>query len=108
MGRCVGHGRPTGGLMSKLSEYQDKYETARFERSDDGILQVTLHADGGPWQMGRVSHDEMPEIFRDVAEDLENVVLILAGTGDEWSGPLGYDVPFPRNETQQWEYIHWV
>jgi hypothetical protein len=33
--------------MSKLEDYANKYRTIRMERLD-GILQMTLHTDGGP------------------------------------------------------------
>jgi hypothetical protein len=33
--------------MSRLEDYANKYQCARFERRD-GILLMTLHTDGGP------------------------------------------------------------
>ena len=42
-----------------FSDYADKYQTIRMERRD-GILQVTLHTDGGALQWGLLPHRELP------------------------------------------------
>ena len=34
--------------MSSQPGYFDRYETMRFERTDNGILTVRLHSNGGP------------------------------------------------------------
>jgi hypothetical protein len=39
--------------MSKLHDYANKYKCVRFERRD-GILQMTLHTDGGSLRCGVV------------------------------------------------------
>ncbi len=38
--------------MSKFEEYQSKYKHVTMERRD-GIIQMTLHSEGRPAQMGR-------------------------------------------------------
>lgn len=72
--------------MSQLSDYSDKYECIRMERRD-GILQLTLHTDGGSLKWGLGPHRELPLAFYEIANDPENKVVILTGTGDEFSGP---------------------
>jgi len=72
--------------MSRLDEYADKYDCARMERRD-GILQVTLHTDGASLRWGLGPHSELPNAFADIARDRDNRVVILTGTGDEFSGP---------------------
>jgi len=72
--------------MPKLSEYENKYECIKFERRDE-ILQMTLHTNGGSLRWGLVPHRELPAAFFDVANDYENKVVILTGTGDEFTGP---------------------
>jgi enoyl-CoA hydratase/carnithine racemase len=66
--------------MSKLEDYARKYKTIRMERRN-GILQMTLHTDGGPLRWGFVPHGELPEAFYDVGSDRENRVVIITGTG---------------------------
>src|ERR1700758_1486350 len=72
--------------MSTLEDYANKYQSVRFERRD-GILQMTLHTDGNSLRWGFGPHGELPEAFHDVGADRDNRVVILTGTGSEFSGP---------------------
>jgi enoyl-CoA hydratase/carnithine racemase len=71
--------------MATLDTYATKYRTIRMERRD-GILQLTFHTDGGPLRWGMLPHGEFPDAFADIARDRENRVVIMTGTGDEFSG----------------------
>ena len=48
--------------MSKFESYANKYKTIRMERRN-GILQMTLHTDGGSLRWGFLPHGELPEAF---------------------------------------------
>ena len=72
--------------MTRFEDYAGKYQTVRMERTD-GILQMTLHTNGGPFQWGAVPHQELPEAFADIGRDPENQIVIMTGTGDAFSGP---------------------
>jgi enoyl-CoA hydratase/carnithine racemase len=71
--------------MATFDTYSTKYQTIRMERRD-GILQLTFHTDGGPLRWGMLPHGEFPDAFADIARDRENRVVIMTGTGDEFSG----------------------
>ena len=73
-------------LRTNLEDYQEKYETISFRR-EDGILEVTLGTDGGPLKWGRQAHAELEEAFLNIGRDRENQLVILTGTGSEFSGP---------------------
>ncbi|SLN28178.1 6-oxocamphor hydrolase [Aquimixticola soesokkakensis] len=73
--------------MRKFDAYKDRYQTLKMERDAEGILLLTCHTDGGPLRWGALPHEEWPEAFHDIAMDRENRVIILTGTGDEFSGP---------------------
>ena len=60
--------------MSKLEDYANKYQCARFERRD-GILQMTLHTDGGPFQWNLDAQVELATAFGDVGADRDNRVV---------------------------------
>jgi 1,4-dihydroxy-2-naphthoyl-CoA synthase len=95
--------------MTRLEDYANKYQTIRFERRD-GILQMTLHTDGGPLRWGFLPHAELPEAFYDVGADRENRVVILTGTGAEFSGPRATPgtSSFPsRPSNDRIDRIHW-
>ena len=73
--------------MRKFDDYKNSYETLKMERDEDGILLLTAHTDDGPLRWGALPHEEWPHAFHDIAMDRENRVIILTGTGDEFSGP---------------------
>ncbi|QPF90704.1 enoyl-CoA hydratase/isomerase family protein [Bradyrhizobium commune] len=72
--------------MSTFENYADRYQCAKLERRD-GILQITLHTNGGPLQWSKLAHLELPELFRKVGDDYGNRVIILTGAGNEFCGP---------------------
>ncbi|MPZ57826.1 MAG: enoyl-CoA hydratase/isomerase family protein [Rhizobiales bacterium] len=81
-------------LRTKLDDYANKYKTIRMRR-EDGILEMTLHTDGGSLRWGRLPHAELEEAFLNVGRDRDNKVIILTGTGEEFSGPA------PDSETNR-------
>jgi len=70
-----------------LQDYENNFETIRLRR-EDGILEMTLHTAGGPLQWGRKPHAELEQAFLDIGRDRENQVVIMTGTGQEFSGPV--------------------
>ena len=60
--------------MSRLEDYATKYQTVRMERRH-GILQMTLHTEGGPLRWGFLPHRELPEAFYDVGVRLKGSEL---------------------------------
>ena len=92
--------------MASFDQYSDKFETVTMTRRD-GILQMTLHTNGGPLQWGEAPHRELPEAFRDVGSDPENKVVIMTGTGDAFSGPPGTRQSRPKRTPQQWDKTYW-
>ncbi|MCP5087246.1 MAG: enoyl-CoA hydratase/isomerase family protein [Rhodobacteraceae bacterium] len=74
-------------LRTRLESYQDKYETINFSR-ENGVLEMTLVTDGGPLRWNRRAHAELEEAFLNIGRDRDNQVVIMTGTGDEFSGPV--------------------
>lgn len=69
--------------MTKLSDYENRYRTVRFERQG-GVLEARMHTEGGEalWGVTREGHhNELGLAFADIARDLENRVVIFTGTG---------------------------
>ena len=71
--------------MSRLEDYATKYSSIAMRR-ENGILEMRFHTDGGSLRWGLIPHGELPDAFADVGRDRENRVIILTGTGDEFSG----------------------
>jgi enoyl-CoA hydratase/carnithine racemase len=68
----------------RLSEYQSRYDTVNLVRTDDGVLELTIHTRGGEAMWGtseRSLHNELGLAFADIARDPQNKVLVLTGTG---------------------------
>jgi enoyl-CoA hydratase/carnithine racemase len=69
-----------------LDVYSKEYSLVDFQRSEDGILELRLHTDGGPMVWGRGAHVELERMWEDVALDQANQVVILTGTGEFFIG----------------------
>src|SRR5271154_6389112 len=64
-----------------FEEYKDKFPHIKMERSEDGILLMTLHnGEGGEFEWSFDNHHEVGFVWRDVSADHENKVIILTGS----------------------------
>lgn len=91
--------------MSKFDDYKDKYDHVRMERRD-GILQMTLHTDGGPLLWASGPHEELGYCFTDVSADVENKVVIFTGTGDDFIAKR-QPRPAPTVSSKVWDGTYW-
>src|SRR5271154_6422391 len=69
--------------MSNLKDYGDKYANVRMRR-EDGVLEVTLHRDGGPLVWGPDIHRDLPHVWDDIGADPQTKVVILTNAGGEF------------------------
>src|SRR6266851_5898247 len=69
--------------MSNFEEYANKYKHVKMERRD-GILQFTLHTNGGSVIWDFQAHSDTAHALGDVARDRDNKVIILTGAGDNF------------------------
>ena len=70
--------------VDPLHVYRERYaEHARISRSN-GIVEVQMHTAGRSAMWSLELHNALPRLFRDIANDRANEVLILTGTGDHW------------------------
>jgi len=75
-----------------FAEYKDSYKNYKFELSDEGVLFMQCHTDGGPLHWEWSSHDAMADAFADIAGDREIKVVIHTGTGDTYNHSWGRPV----------------
>ena len=92
--------------MASLEQYADKYQHVRMERRN-GILQITLHSDGGSLQWGAGPHRELPQVFRDIGSDPDNRVIIMTGVGEAFTGPRGTAETRPKRTPAEWDATYW-
>jgi hypothetical protein len=70
---------------TRFSEYHDRYANYRFELTDDGILFMQCHTNGGSLVWDWRAHDQLSDAFADIAGDREIKVLIHTGTGGNYN-----------------------
>jgi len=96
-------------LRVRLDDYRDKYASISMHR-EEGILQITLGTDGGPLQWGRQAHAELEEAFLNIGRDRQNQVVIMTGTGDEFSGPVAEaesNRAAHKQTAEEWSELGW-
>jgi len=77
---------------SRYAEYKDSYANYSFELSEEGVLFMQCHTNGGPLEWVWESHDAMADAFADVAGDREIKVVIHTGTGENYNANWGKPV----------------
>ncbi len=94
----------------QFGEYRDKYQGIRFSRDAAGVLEMQLHTRSGPALWGtslKSLHAELGHAFRDVAQDYENKVVVLTGTGDSFCAAMDPEERFPEPSlAAMWPRIH--
>ena len=71
--------------LTKFEEYRDRYSDSYvLEKTDDGILLMRMHTDGGPvnWNKAVLS---TPDLFADIAGDRDVRIVIYTGTGENFN-----------------------
>ncbi|GII97033.1 enoyl-CoA hydratase/isomerase family protein [Sinosporangium siamense] len=82
-----------------LEEYSARYADFFRMRREDGIIEVRLHTDDGPYAHTHAAHNAWPRVWQEIGNDPGNQVLIITGTGDRWmtGNPKGMN-PKPASE----------
>jgi len=96
-------------LRVRFEDYCDKYSSISMRR-EDGILEITLGTDGGPLHWGRQPHAELEEAFLNIGRDRQNQVVIMTGTGEEFSGPVAEaesNRAAHRQTPDEWAELGW-
>lgn len=87
----------------KLSDYENKYENFKLERTG-GILLITVHTDGGAVTWTQSVDEQIAYLMHDVACDRENKCVILTGAGGAWCENLDGEA-FDINTPEKWDNI---
>jgi enoyl-CoA hydratase/carnithine racemase len=85
--------------MSRFETYSDSFPNARLARSETGVLEVTLHTDGGILVFNGHTHEQFVDLFHAIGSDPDNRVVILTGSGSafmETITPEAFDFFTPR------------
>ena len=88
--------------MTQFATYRDSFPNARLTRSKTGVLEITLHTDGGTLVFNGHTHEQFVDLFHAIGSDPDNRVVILTGSGKafmesispegfDFFSPVGYD-----------------
>jgi enoyl-CoA hydratase/carnithine racemase len=93
-------------VAPRFEDYKDKYQNISFKR-EDGILEVSLHTDGGSLRWGSLAHEECGFAFTDISTDRENKVVIITGTGDAFCNDfIGGSFGQVKGNPQTWDLMY--
>jgi enoyl-CoA hydratase/carnithine racemase len=93
--------------VADFTTYADRYQFVKLQRTD-GILQLTLHHQGGEAVWGAAQggiHAELGDAFARIGEDADNRVVIVTGTGDAFLRNMDLSGTEQIN-TQYWYRIY--
>jgi enoyl-CoA hydratase/carnithine racemase len=86
--------------------YFSRFEHMNITRTADGVLEVRFTTDNGPIVFTGKDHHDFVEAFSQIAQDRDNKVVILTGTGNEWfaqiDGPSLGDITNPKEWSKPW------
>jgi enoyl-CoA hydratase/carnithine racemase len=74
-------------VLASFDQYSVAYRHVRMKRTD-GVIELTLHSDGGSLVWGDAPHTELGYCFADVAADPDNRVVVLSGAGSDFIAEL--------------------
>jgi enoyl-CoA hydratase/carnithine racemase len=89
----------------RFEAYSERYDHLRMRR-EDGILEVTMHSDGGSIKWGFEAHEELGYAFAEIGADSENEVIILAGAGEDYLGEEDLTDSPDMDMPELWAKVH--
>lgn len=89
-----------------FDDYQDLFkDNYRLSRREDGVVLAEAHTKGGPVQLSVENHRSVGQLFRTLASDPKNELLIFTGSGPTFMmnvDPLGFELE--KKDLHYWAY----
>jgi enoyl-CoA hydratase/carnithine racemase len=90
----------------EFDEYKERFKDHyRLTRRADGVILAEAHTRGGPVQLCVENHRSVGQLFKTIAADPKNEVLIYTGTGANFMmnvDPEGFKLE--KEDLQHWSY----
>jgi enoyl-CoA hydratase/carnithine racemase len=98
-----------------FDEYRNEYPHWKMDRTEDGILLLQFHKDGGEADWSYDIHHETAMLWSKVGSDHETKVIIVTGTGEAflrreatYAGVVDReDMDDPQRRAVEWIDAHW-
>ena len=86
--------------------YFTSYRSLRLSRDAQGVLLVEFHTTGGPLTFTAQDHTEFVDAFYRIAQDRENKIVILTGTGGEFIPGIDFSSFGNVADPEVWSQVH--
>ena len=86
--------------------YFTAYRSLRLSRDAQGVLVVEFHTKGGPLTFTAQDHTEFVDAFYRIAQDRENKIVILTGTGGEFIPGIDFSSFGNVADPEVWSQVH--
>lgn len=86
-----------------FESYRQRYRNIALAR-EDGILTMRFHTEGRSFVWSAEAHEELGHCFVDVANDRDNKVVIITGTGDSYCVDINA-ASFKLSSPGDWDHI---
>jgi enoyl-CoA hydratase/carnithine racemase len=86
-----------------LSQYAPQFEEIAKLRRENGILEVRLHTDDGPFGWGVEVHRLLIPLLQLIDHDEDNEVVILTGTGETFNASTDVDNYIRHGGLGRWD-----
>jgi enoyl-CoA hydratase/carnithine racemase len=75
----------------KLEDYKEQFAECLIIERKNGIIQLRMHTDGGPFKWSPKVHHLLLEAWNVIGSDPENEVMILTSTEPYWIGEFDHE-----------------
>src|SRR5712664_2359254 len=93
-------------MKTEQPAYFTAYRSLRLSRDAQGVLVVEFHTKGGPLTFTAQDHTEFVDAFYRIAQDRENKIVILTGTGGEFIPEIDFSSFGNVADPEVWSQVH--
>ncbi|MCX4815166.1 enoyl-CoA hydratase/isomerase family protein [Streptomyces sp. NBC_01239] len=87
--------------------YFDAFPDFALDRGPNGVLTLRLHSNGAPASLSSRLHRDLARVLREIADDRDNRVLVLTGTGDRFMTDMDLSEDSQAFKPLNWDMIFW-
>src|SRR6267378_397279 len=93
--------------MQRLQDhYLAAYRSLKLTRDSEGVLVADFHSNDGPFTFTAQDHTEFVDAFYRIAQDRENKIVILTGTGGEFIPGIDFSSFGNVADPEVWSQVH--